>query len=227
MHLWRRGEHGVPVLVFPTEMGNCRQWEDFGVLDAFAEQIASGHLHFWCVDTIDDETFFAPRTVSPTDRARRHQQYEAHILDEVVGMISENRARLIVAGAAFGAAHAVMLATRRPWEMRAVYGIAGRYDVSRRLSGLRDGEMYYCDPFAFVPNLSEEKPGHRVILESMRRLRVEILVGTEDPMESESRELEDLLRQKQVDPHRTAVPGPFSEWSEWTRELVRLLPAAV
>src|SRR5437773_5333301 len=75
MELLHFGSAGRPLLAFPTSMGRFYQWEDFGLIGAVADWIDRGTLQVLCVDSIDDESWYA-RGLLPGQRIARHLQYE-------------------------------------------------------------------------------------------------------------------------------------------------------
>jgi len=158
MELLVFGDRGAPVLVFPTSMGRFYQWEDFGLVSHMAPRIDAGWVQLWCVDSIDGESFYN-KTAAPQDRARRHLAYERYLVDEVLPAIRFANAvdQLIVAGASFGAFHALSFVTRRPGIARKAVGMSGAYDTARWLNGDRSGEAYFVNPLAFLPNLNDDR----------------------------------------------------------------------
>ncbi|MEK7862888.1 MAG: alpha/beta hydrolase-fold protein, partial [Chloroflexota bacterium] len=156
MELLVFGDRGTPVLVFPTSMGRFYQWEDFGLVAHMAERIDEGWLQLWCIDSIDAESFY-DKERSWQERAARHLAYERYLVDEVVPAVhSANPVDfLMAAGASFGAFHAITLATRRPGVVRKAVGLSGAYDSARWLDARRDGDAYFVNPLAFLPDLAE------------------------------------------------------------------------
>ena len=71
MELLVFGHAGVPVLVFPTSGGRFYEFEDRHMIGAVAGQIDGGHLQFFCVDSIDMESWYN-RNVPPRWRIARH-----------------------------------------------------------------------------------------------------------------------------------------------------------
>src|SRR6059036_1342145 len=110
MELLRFGHGGRPLLVFPTSMGRFYQWEDFGLVGAISDFIEAGAVQLVCVDSVDGESWYA-KDRPPADRVRRHLQYEAYILNEILPRLPGTA---IACGTSFGALHAVLLAARHP-----------------------------------------------------------------------------------------------------------------
>ena len=207
MELLVFGDKGTPVLVFPTSMGRFYQWEDFGLIAHMAPRIEAGWLQLWCVDSVDGESFYN-KAASAQDRARRHLAYERYLIDEVLPAIRVANPvdYLILTGASFGAFHALALAARRPGIARKAVGMSGAYDASRWLDGDRDGDAYFVNPLAFLPNLSDER-----YLAPLRETEIVIATGREDPNVKESRRLVAVLQQK-------GVPAALHVWEGWAHD---------
>ena len=83
MELLVFGHAGLPVLVFPTSGGRFYEFEDRGMIAAVAGKINAGLLQFFCVDSVNEESWYnwqAP----PRQRIARHMQYEEYLLNELV-----------------------------------------------------------------------------------------------------------------------------------------------
>ena len=64
------GHAGAPVLVFPTSKGKFYEWEDRGMLELLRRQVENGWLQFYCVDSVDAESWYC-RRAHPGARAYR------------------------------------------------------------------------------------------------------------------------------------------------------------
>ncbi|MDX1671890.1 MAG: hypothetical protein R3211_06075, partial [Balneolaceae bacterium] len=83
MELLVYGDTGTPVLALPTRGGSCSQWEEEGMIDTLTDQIENGFNQVYCIDSVDDESFFNEK-IKPSRRLMRQQQYESYVVDEVV-----------------------------------------------------------------------------------------------------------------------------------------------
>ena len=207
MELLVFGDRGTPVVVFPTSMGRFYQWEDFGMIDHMAERIDAGWIQLWCVDSVDSESFYDKKK-APQERAQRHLAYERYLVDEVVPAIRADNPVdfLIVAGASFGAFHALAFATRRPGLARKAIGLSGAYDAARWLGGSREGEAYYVNPLTFLPGLSDER-----YLAPLRATEIVIASGRDDSNVDESRRMAAALQDK-------GVPASLHLWDGWAHD---------
>ena len=207
MELLVFGDKGTPVLIFPTSMGRFYQWEDFGLVGHMAPRIEAGWLQLWCVDSIDGESFYN-KAVGPQDRARRHLDYERYLIDEVLPTIRQANPvdNLIVTGTSFGAFHAITFVTRRPGIARKAVGMSGAYDAARWLNGERDGDAYFVNPLAFLPNLHDDR-----YLAPLRETEIVLATGRDDPNVEQAKRLAGLLQGK-------GVPAALHLWDGWAHD---------
>ena len=215
MELLHFGASGVPLLAFPTSMGRFYQWEDFGLIEALAEWIDRGALQVLCVDSIDNESWYA-KDRAPAQRVERHLQYERYILDEVLpGMPVPP----IACGASFGAMHSVLLALRHPAQFRGFIGLSGAYDTARWLDGYHDDNTYFTNPFAFIPGLNDE-----AYLGPLRAQSPKVIAtGEDDPNVEDSKKLAGMLRDRGVDVRLDLWPGWAHDWPFWKDMMRRYL----
>jgi esterase/lipase superfamily enzyme len=194
------GYAGTPVLLFPTRTARFYDYENWRIIDALKEKINSGLLHVFCLDSIDIESFYS--CSHPSQRIQRHLQYESYVITEVIPYIKSknNSTGLISAGCSLGGYHAVNLAFKHPGYFSKVVGISARYDLTMSsetfpdlLSGYFDDSVYYNMPSMFIPNLSDEN-----ILNALRKLKVVLAIGREDPFFQNNTHLEQELRNKQI-----------------------------
>ena len=215
MEILHFGHAGRPLLVFPTSMGRFYQWEDFGMVGALADFIDSGRIQLVCVDSVDGESWYA-RDRHPADRVRRHLEYEAYILDEVLPRMPGSA---IACGTSFGALHAVLLAARHPTRVGGFIALSGAYDTSPWLNGYHDDSTYFTNLFAFVPGLSDE-----AYLGPLRAQHPKVIAtGEQDPNVEDSRRLAGLLRDKGVQVGLEIWPGWAHDWPYWKDMMRRYL----
>jgi len=211
MELLRFGETGQPVVAFPTSMGRFFQWEDFGLVGTLATRLAAGAMDLWCLDSVDEESWYS-RELPPEARVERHLQYERYVVDEVLPLLP---APPVLAGASFGAFHAVLLCLRHPDRFRGWVALSGVYDNSRWLDGYASEETYLTNPLGFLPRLTDER--YLVPLRAMRPAVV--ATGREDDNVRDSVTLAEHLRGKGVDVRLDLWPGWQHDWPYWRRML--------
>ena len=215
MEILHFGHAGRPLLVFPTSMGRFYQWEDFGLVGALADFIESGRLQLVCVDSVDGESWYA-RDRPPADRVRRHLQYEAYIVEEVLPRVP---GPAIACGTSFGALHAVLLAARKPTSVGGFIGLSGAYDTSPWLDGYHDDSVYFTNLVEFLPGLTDE-----AYLGPLRAQHPKVIAtGEQDPNVEDSRRVAGLLREKGVEVGLEIWPGWAHDWPYWKEMMRRYL----
>jgi esterase/lipase superfamily enzyme len=222
------GHWGPPVLVFPSEAGRAGDFESNGMIDAVADLLEQGRFKLYCVDSHDGQSW-SDRGLPLEERARRHGEYEAWILDQVVPWIHEDCAGLppiATVGASMGAFHAVNFALKHAHVFPRALALSGNYDPSSWHGWGEQGEqLYFNNPTAYVRNLGGEH------LEWLRRqVRLVLVCGQgmwEDTTgaEASTRALAGLLAEKGV-PNELDVWGHdvAHDWPWWRRQLAHHLP---
>ncbi|HYW27566.1 MAG TPA: alpha/beta hydrolase-fold protein [Terriglobales bacterium] len=211
MELLHFGHAGQPVIAFPTSMGRFFQWEDFGVIGALASRLAAGSVQVWCVDSVDEESWYSQER-SPEARVERHLEYERYVLDEV---LPDLPAPPVLTGASFGAFHAVLFCLRHPSRFQGWIALSGVFDNSRWLDGHSSEETFLTNPLAFLPGLADER-----YLTPLRAMRPTVVAtGTEDDNVRDSVALAELLRARGVDVRLDLWPGWQHDWPYWRRML--------
>lgn len=203
MELLIFGHAGARVLVFPTRCGRFYDYENFGLVAALADRIEQGWLQLFCVDSIDSESIYN-RYIEPSDRIRRHGQYEQYILSEVLPLsrLKNPQPFMISHGCSLGAYHALNIAFRHPQWFGKVVALSGRYNLSVPVAefpslfdAYYDDEIYFNTPNHFLPNLADD-----AVLEQLRRLQIVLTIGANDPFLDSNIALSDSLKAKQI-PH--------------------------
>jgi esterase/lipase superfamily enzyme len=212
MELLRFGARGLPLLVFPTSMGRFYQWEDFGMVGALSDRLEAGALQLWCVDSVDEESWYA-RSRHPRERVTRHLEYERYLLDEVLGRLP---APPVTVGTSFGALHAILLALRHPRRIGGFIGLSGAYDTQRWLDGYFDDDVYFTNPLAFLPGLRDES-----YLGPLRAMTTKVVAtGEDDANVAQTRRIAALLRERDVDVAVDLWPGWSHDWMYW-KDMIR------
>lgn len=217
MELLVFGHGGARVLVFPTSMGRFFEWEDQGMIDALREPIERGWLQLFCVDSVDEESWYA-RHKHGGDRAWRHMQYEHYIATEVVPFTTHRNPDpyLIVAGASFGAYHAVNFAFRHPHTVNRVVALAGLYDIKQITHGYTDDNVYASDPSHYMIHLDDAQR-----LDAIRRQEIVLAIGRDDPNRADNEHLSGVLWSKGIWHAFRLWDGWAHDWP-WWRDMIRL-----
>ncbi|WP_031529100.1 esterase family protein [Dyadobacter crusticola] len=217
------GTGGTPVIFFPTRAAHFYDLEDWKIIDAMGERINAGEIQVFCVDSIDQESFYSEKP--PRDRILRHLQYERYILNEVVPFIrSKNRSKqLTVAGCSLGAYHAVNIGLKHPTVFTKIVGMSGRYDLTRSLEffadlfdGYVDEDIYFNMPNHFVPGIRDPK-----LLKQLRKLDLTIVIGKEDAFLADNEQLSASLNAIGV-PHQLIIWEEEAHRPRYWRQMVKL-----
>ena len=211
------GHGGARLLVFPTSMGRFFDWEDRGMVGALEDHLAQGWLQMFCVDSVDAESWYA-KSRSPAERARRHVEYDRYILTEVIPWTARTNpnAFLIVAGASFGAYHAVNFSFRHPQLVGRVIGLSGFYDITRWTNGYANDDIYFNNPPHYL--LNEHAPKR---LDALRRLDIIIAIGRDDPSRPNNEALSNTLWSKEIWHALRLWEGWAHDWP-WWQQMIRL-----
>jgi esterase/lipase superfamily enzyme len=215
------GHSGTPVLVFPSSMGRFHEWEDFKMIEACAHQIGSGYNQFFCVDSVDSESFYN-KFADPYVRIVRHRQYDSYIIDEVVPFIRTNNPNphLISTGASFGAYHALNVAFKYPHTFHKLIAMSGKYDIRNFMHGFYDDNVYFNNPIDYIPQMHDH---HH--LEAMRRMDIRLVAGEYDICRQPTEDMSWRLNSKSV--HNTLDiwgNGTAHDWPWWRNMIQKHIP---
>ncbi len=207
MELLVFGHGGARVLVFPTSMGRFYEWEDRGMMGVLREQIESGWIQLYCVDSVDEESWYA-RGKDPGARAWRHMEYENYLLHEVLPLMNSQNSTpyLITTGASFGAYHAMNFGLRHPDITNRILALSGLFDIERWVGDRRDDNIYYNCPCLYIPNEYDEGR-----LNQLRKLDIIMAIGRDDPNIANNRWLSGALWGK-------GIGNALREWDGWAHD---------
>ena len=225
------GHWGRPLLVFPSESGGPRDWENTGMIGAIGGLIDAGRVKVYCAESFD-EWSWADRSVPVEERARRHGAYEHWILEWVVPFVHADCGgfqEIATTGASLGAFHAVNFTLKRADLFPLAIGLSGVYDVGWMGAwGERGDATYFNNPMDYVAHL------HGDHLDWLRS-RVSLLLvcgqgqweDTTGALES-TRRFAGLLAEKgiryELDLWGYDVPH---DWPSWRAQIAHHLPRFV
>jgi len=178
------------------------------MIEPLHEPLECGWLQLFCVDGIDNETFYNfEKPVSEV--LQRHEAYEAYLRDDLWPRLPQGFT--ITTGTSFGAFHAVHFACRFPRLVQRVVAMSGDFDVSKNLDDRYDPPAYFHNPMAYLGGVG---PGP--YLEQLRRVDFRIAVGAHDFCLDPSQRLAGLLRALQVPCDFQVWPAHFiHDWPTW------------
>lgn len=201
MELLIFGHAGAKVLVFPTRDGRFYEYENLRMINILRPKIEAGLLQFFCVDSLDHETFYN-FWAHPSGRLHRHILFEEYILNEVMPLMATKNAHpcTIAHGCSLGAYHAASIAFRHPHLFQKLIAFSGRYDLTESvehfsdlLQGYYSETLYYHTPTHFLPNLTNP-----TLLNKLRRMKMTFVIGKEDPFLENNKKLARILSQKKI-----------------------------
>jgi esterase/lipase superfamily enzyme len=199
MELKVYGHYGKPVIVFPCQGGRFYEYEDFHMIDAIHEFIDGGKVKLFTVDSVDNQSW-ANWNAHPSDRARRHEDYDRYIVQEVAPFVrrhcGETGQKFISTGASMGAYHALNFFFRHPDVFDTVISLSGLYQLSMFVGDYIDENIYFNTPLAFLPNLNDSW-----YIDQYRQSQIIVCCGQgawEDAMLADTYKLKRILEEKQI-----------------------------
>ncbi len=224
MELLVFGHAGRAVLFFPPRMGRFYDYENWGVVAALADRINNGELQLFCVDSIDEETFYNG-WAHPEGKINRHLQYEEYILNEVLPLMRAKQPDhdFEAAGCSMGAYHAANIALKHPHLFNKLVCLSGRYDLTRPvqyfrdlLDGHHDDKVYFNMPRQFMANMQNE-----YLLNDIRKLDMLLVIGETDPFKDDNYAFSELLGWKGIN-HRLYTWDGYAHSPRSWRKMVQL-----
>jgi esterase/lipase superfamily enzyme len=216
MELLVFGHTGYPVIVFPTSCGRFYEFEDRHMVRTVQDKLEHGHLQFYCVDSVDSESWYN-RDVPPRWRIARQVQYEQYIMNEVVPLVRQRNqySGLGAIGTSFGGYHAMNVALRHPDIFTAMLSMSGSFDPSNFLRGYYDDDCYFNIPMHYLPNINDSW-----YLDRYRRNNYILATGVHDQCWNDNERMAQIFRNKNI-PCRLDVWGDNTghDWPWWQRML--------
>ena len=201
----RYGYSGKPVLVFPSQDGNCNQYEEFGMIDVLSDFIEQGKIQVFCVGSIDLESW-SDLNGNPRYRIEMQERWFEHICYEMVPRIQyiSWRSDIIVTGCSMGGSHAGILFFRRPDLFDTLISLSGQFDARMFFGNYMDDLVYNNSVVDFLKDM----PWNHPYLDLYRQKNIIICIGQgawEGELLPSNRELDRILCEKQV-------PAWFDYW---------------
>ena len=199
MELKVYGFYGKPLLVFPAQGGRFYEFEDFGMIPVIAPFIEAGQIKVFAVDSLDNQSW-ANWNAQPAERARRHEDYDRYITQEVVPYIQRHcgggTVRTISTGVSMGAYHAANFFFRHPDLFDTVIALSGLFSLKHFIGDYMDETVYFNTPLTYLGNIEDAK-----LIEMYRQSRIIICCGQgawEEEMVRDAKALEELLQAKGI-----------------------------
>jgi esterase/lipase superfamily enzyme len=219
MELLIFGHAGARAIIFPTSKGRFYEWEDRGMMSALREHLDNGWVQFYCVDSVDAESWYN-WGAHPGYRSWRHHQYFNYIYNEVLPLSVHKNSNpfLMTIGASFGAFHAASFGLKYADKVDRIIGLSGLYDIRRFTGGYSDDYVYFNNPMQFI---NHEWEAHRLAV--LRHVDTILVVGKTDPLAHSSRDLSALMWNRGIGNALREWDGWQHDWSYWMQHLKHYL----
>jgi esterase/lipase superfamily enzyme len=213
------GHDGRPVLAFPSQNGRYWDWEAFGMIDALAPMLEEGRLRLFTADGVDWQSW-TNGDVGPGDRARRQEDYDRYVADELVPAVLDEAGaeKLVVAGCSMGAFHAANTFFRHPDPIDGLVAVSGLFQPRLFIGDYVDDSVYFQSPLYYLPGMRD--PWY---LDRYRRSAIVFCIGQgrwEESCLDDHRAMERVLSELDV-------PATFDYWGHdvdhdwpWWRRMV-------
>ncbi len=229
MELLIFGHYGPALLAFPSAGGRFFDWENQGMVEAAGPWLEAGKLRLFCVDSVDQEAWLNASADMAT-RARRHREYEAHILHEILPLIRRECALeqggVAVTGCSLGGYHAANFALKHALEINYALCMSGRYDLEALIGPSSAPDVYTNNPVAYAVNLHGD-----ALAEVRANTHLALVCGQgawEEKCLAETHRLANILAEKGIS-HERDLWGYDVEhhWYWWKRQLAHYLSKAL
>ncbi len=164
------------------------------MINTLARFIEAGQIKLFTVDSLDSQSW-ANFGAHPADRARRHQDYDRYIVEEVVPFMRQHSGntdqKFMTTGVSMGAYHAANFFFRHPDIFDTVIALSGLFRLNHFIGDYMDENVYFNTPLAYLPNMND--PWY---LEQYRQSQIIVGVGQgawEDEMLEDARALKHIL----------------------------------
>ncbi|MDD6212629.1 MAG: alpha/beta hydrolase-fold protein [Clostridiales bacterium] len=226
------GHAGKPVMFIPCQDGRFFDFENFHMVDVWAQRIERGEVQVFSVDTIDKETW-SDKGGDCRYRLELHERWFSYLTEELVPRIHARSNRngfwnagpgIMTFGCSMGAMHAANLYYRRPDLFDRNLSLSGIYDTEDSFGGYHDDLTYQNSPIQFLAHM----PANHPWMDRYRNNKAVICVGQgawEDLMQDSTRKLEGVLRMKNI-PTWVDFWGHDvnHDWPWWYKQVEYFLP---
>ena len=220
MELLAFGHAGTPVVTFPTSRNRFFEYENNGMIQALTPKIDVGELQIFCVDGIDNGSWYN-KSIHPHDRVQRQVAFEEYILLEVLPFIKgvNGGQKITTTGCSLGGYQAMNLSLRHPDVISACITMSGSFDMKPFMDGYYDDDFYFNNPVDYLPGTSDPW-----FLNLYRQIRFVVAAGDADICLGESSKMAHILEAKDI-PVTLDVwsGGEFHDWPLWRKMAVKFL----
>lgn len=197
------GHRGKPVIFFPCQGGRFYDFENFHMLDHWANWIEEGRCTVYSVDGIDNETY-AAFGAPCRQRTEQHERWYRYIVDEFVptvrhlsGLRNGFDWKILTFGCSLGAMHAANVFFRRPDLFDSVFAISGVYDSAYFFADYMDDLLYQNTPVTYLANMPFDHP--YISMYNQSKMLFAVGQGAwEGPLKESTARLDTVLKQKGI-----------------------------
>lgn len=220
------GHRGKPCIVFPAQDGRFFDFENFQMIESCRKQVEQGLIQFYCVDSIDLETW-SSADKSPRERIEQHERWYQYVCDEFVPRVrhmsmdaNNNEFKgILLTGCSMGAAHSLNFFLRRPDLFDSVIALSGIYHARHFFHEYSDDLIYMNSPIQCIENISLD----HYYLDLYRSRKIILCVGQgewEDDMIVDTKKIEELFKIKNI-PAQIDYWGfdVNHDWPWWRKQL--------
>ena len=220
------GHGGKSVLFVPCQGGRFFDFENFKMLDAWADWIESGQCRVFSVDCIDNEAW-AAQGADNRWRIENHERWYNYVVNELVPTIHYIACYgdpIMTFGCSMGAMHAANLYYRRPDLFDSCFAISGLYGNKLFFGDYCDDLVYNNCPCLYLQNMPQDH-WYMDLYRSQKSLVVCGQGAWEEPLLESTRWLDTVCRSKGI-PTRFEYWGydVNHDWPWWFRMVRTYLP---
>jgi esterase/lipase superfamily enzyme len=197
------GHAGRPVMFVPCQGGRFFDFENFHMVDHWAQWIEEGRCTVYSIDCIDNETY-ANFGADYRWRIEQHERWYNYVIEELVPYIRHLSGErngydqgIMTFGCSMGAMHAANLFFRRPDLFNAVFAISGLYDSGEYFGDYMDEILYRNTPVEYLRNMPDDHY-YKGMYNDRQMLFVVGQGAWEDVLLHSTRRLEDVMRDKGI-----------------------------
>lgn len=226
------GHAGKPVIFFPCQGGRFFDFENFKMIDYWANHIEQGKCTVYSVDVIDNETYASGG--DSRYRTEQHERWYNYMINELVptvrhlnGLKNGFDIPIMTFGCSLGAMHAANLFFRRPDIFDSVFAISGVYDSKHFFGDYMDDILYNNSPINYLAGMPQDHP----YMEKYNGSKILIVCGQgawEEPLLESTRRLDTVLCQKGINARMEYWGYDVAhDWYWWYRMVEHYLPQMI
>ena len=192
------GHGGKPVMFIPCQGGRFFDFENFHMIDHWAQFIDAGRCTVYAIDCIDNEAW-AAMGADNRWRIENHERWYRYVVEEMVPTIQHMSGRqdILPFGCSMGAMHAANLFFRRPDLFDGVFAISGLYDSQDFFGDYMDDLVYNNSPVSYIGNMPRDH--YYIDLYNQRHILIVVGQGAwEGPLLESTRRLDEVLCRKGI-----------------------------